>query len=324
MVLMKVAFKKGFTVYSKENPEIAIVAPHCGPALEVTTSRDDNSETTASLLWKRIGGKLLIANVSRRRFWGVDFNRDIPPLKRALEAYPYFQRFDDIQVVFQYKKKYAWVAADEEDYYERLRIYQGFWGELEDCKMVVFVHRQFNRMKSLPGLMDFVHLVGRQVKQEKVYSMLAEVNAQYRDFFQRIEPGYKQAVFFECQRMVAEAIWRYKEFTWEKFSVFTREVFFKDMKVIQKYASPYLVQRLASKFTAENYLEASRDALSKISNLRVTVENAFDGSLALGPRRKLFSGDKMVIEVEPSQFLNQWYPGETASIIQEMMQKLAK
>ncbi|HLC63631.1 MAG TPA: hypothetical protein VJJ21_04925 [Candidatus Nanoarchaeia archaeon] len=318
---MAVSFRKGFTVYNKDN-SIAIVAPHAGPALEITTSRDDNAETTASLLWKKFGGKLIVGNVSRKRLWGVDFNRDIPPLKLALKNYELFKNYDDIQVIFQYKKKYAWVAEDEQDYYERLKIYQGFWAEIEDCEKCVFIHRQFNRLKSLPGIMDFISLAGANVKKEKIYDIILDANVKYTDFFKRIEPGYKQAVYIESQRMVAEAIRRYKEFKWDKFSVFTREVFFKDLKIIKKYAQPYVVKRLQERFTQDNYIEACQDALKNCPYPRITLENTFDGSTALGPRRKLFSGDKVIIEVEPSQFMNQWYPDVAASIIKDVMDKM--
>ncbi len=320
---MDVSFKKGFTIYGGGNG-VGIIAPHSGPALEVTTSRDDNSETTASLLWKKMGGKLVIGNVSRKRLWGIDFNRDIPPLKLALKNYEVFKNYDDLQVVHQYKKKYAWVAQNEDDYYERLKIYQNFWAEVEECEKCVFVHRQFNRLKSLPGIMDFISLAGVKIKKEKVYDVILDINVKYDDFFKRVEEGYKQAVYWETQRMIAECIRRYKEFKWDKFSVFAREVFFKDMKIIKKYAQPYITNRLQEKFTAENYLEACKDALKKCPYPRITLENTFDGSTALGPRRKLFSGDKLVVEVEPSQFMNQWYPDISAAIIKEVIDGMMK
>ena len=50
---MKVTFNKGFSVY--ESPgDIYFVTPHSGPAFEVTTSRDEYSETIASLSWKKL------------------------------------------------------------------------------------------------------------------------------------------------------------------------------------------------------------------------------------------------------------------------------
>ena len=322
---MKVSFKKGFTVYYGERKEPIIICPHSGPALESTTSRDDNSETTASLLWRKMNGKLVIANVSRKRLWGVDFNRDIPPTKKAIESYNVFIKNTDLPVMIDYQKKYGWVAKDEEDYEERLKIYQGFWGEVEDENTIIFIHRQFNRLKSLPGLMDFISLAGKGIKKEKVYEVILESNVKYGEFFRRIEPGYKQAVLFETERLVAEAIKKHKVFDWGKFNLSTRGIFFRDLKVIKKYAEPYLIKRLEAKFTAENYLESAKNALKNSPCPRMTIENVFDGSLAHGPRRKLFTGkNKIVMEVEPSHFMNLWYPEETAIIIKDVIEKLMK
>ena len=80
-------FKKGYSVYKLSNKDIAVVTPHSGPALEDTTSRDDNSETVASICSKKMGGKLVISNVSRNSLWGIDFNRDIPSMEDALNMF---------------------------------------------------------------------------------------------------------------------------------------------------------------------------------------------------------------------------------------------
>jgi len=92
---MECIFKKGFAIYSQNVNGMMIVAPHSGPALESVASRDDNSETVASLLLKKIGGKLVISNVSRIRHLGVDFNRDIPNLVIAMKMYDSFMENKD-------------------------------------------------------------------------------------------------------------------------------------------------------------------------------------------------------------------------------------
>ena len=59
---MRTDFKRGYTIYRDTEKEPFIIAPHSGPALDVVTSRDDHSETVASLCWKRIGGTLIITS----------------------------------------------------------------------------------------------------------------------------------------------------------------------------------------------------------------------------------------------------------------------
>ena len=126
---MKLEINKGFTVYrSTKNLGLIFVALHAGPALGNPTHRDDHSETVASLCWENMGGSFIVSNISRDRLWGIDFNRDIPSLKNAIEMFDEFSKGEiTTDRAFKYMKKYAWVAKDENDYYSRLRIYQNFW-----------------------------------------------------------------------------------------------------------------------------------------------------------------------------------------------------
>ena len=320
---MRPDFRKGFVLYKNGKGPI-LACPHSGPALEVTTSRDDNSETTGSLCWKKMGGTLIVSTVSRKRLWGVDFNRDIPPLKKALEFYDVFLQNQDLDTITSYKKRYGWVAKNEQDYSERLKIYQGFWGEIVDGENVILVHRQFNRLKSLPGLMDFIALTGRGVTKKKVKTIITDLNVKYYSFLKRVETGYKQAVFFETERMVAQAIKNYGLFDWKKFNASTRESFSRDLNIIQHYCKPYLFKRLQDHFTPQNYLECARSALGQIPTPpQVTFEHVFNGALAYGPRRKLFeSKNRIAIEVEPSHFMNLWYPDVSADIIKDVIDAL--
>ena len=121
---MDFKIQRGFLVYKEGNNDVAIVAIHAGPALETVTSRDDNSETVASLLWKKIGGKLIVSNLPRKRWWGIDFNRDIPNPKIAIEGYVDYEK--DKTSLFEYRRRYAWISKDSRDYERRLKIYQKF------------------------------------------------------------------------------------------------------------------------------------------------------------------------------------------------------
>src|SRR3990167_7374251 len=181
---MKIDVKRGFIVY-KTKGDYVIACPHSGPALERTTSRDDNSETVGSILWKLLGGKLVVGNLPRDRVLGVDFNRDIPDVKTATSMYSKASEADEF---FEYRKRYAWVAEDENDYEARLKIYQNFWAEIESGSTIILVHRQFNRLKSLPGIMDFIELKG---KKKDIMETMTEVNREYSDFFKKVGRPYK-------------------------------------------------------------------------------------------------------------------------------------
>ena len=320
---MEFVFKRGFLVYKDGKRNLSIACPHAGPALEQANSRDDNSETVASLCWKSIGGKLIIGNMPRKRLYGIDFNRDIPSFKLAKEYFNVFKVEKDYNKIYEFRKKYAFVSMDERDYENRLGIYQNFWDEVSESKNILLVHRAFNRMKAYPSIIDFVTFKGKGIKKKIIDKIVLKVNKKYKTFFESIEGPYKQFIYFESQRFVANIIENYKGFTFNKFSDEIKHAFLQDLEKIKRYASPYLVKRLEDNFTHHNYLECVKNALSNAPYPILTVENVFDGSLALGPERKLFPvKNKTIIEVEGSYFMNFWYTNKTAEIIRDVVDKL--
>src|SRR3989338_8044291 len=105
---MDFIFKKGFLIYKDKDKNLVIACPHSGPALDHPTTRDDNSETVASLCWRELKGSLIISSMPRKRLFGIDLNRDIPSIKTALESYKTFEENKDSAYMYEYRKKYAW------------------------------------------------------------------------------------------------------------------------------------------------------------------------------------------------------------------------
>ncbi|MBI2106452.1 hypothetical protein HYT57_00555 [Candidatus Woesearchaeota archaeon] len=315
---MQIDIKKGFTVYKTEG-DCVVACPHAGPALERATSRDDNSETVGSVLWRLLGGKLIIGNLSRGRILGIDFNRDIPNMKTAISMYNTVTNKDDF---YEYRKKYAWVAQDEKDYEMRLKIYQSFWAEVESGSTIILMHRQFNRLKSLPGIMDFIEL---QKNKEDVGRAIDKVNNKYASFFKKVDKSYKQAVLFETERMIANVIKKHNSFDLRLLGKEQNYIFARDLKIATKYCKPYIWDRLRQSMTPRNYLEATKSALENCPYPKVTFQNTFNGEMAHGPRRKMLGmKNKFVIEVEGSHFINLWYPEVAASIIKDFTEILNK
>ncbi len=313
---MKIDVKKGFIVYKTEG-DYVIACPHAGPALERTTSRDDNSETVGSILWKLLGGKLIVGGLPRDRVLGVDFNRDIPSMKTALSMYDKASEADDF---FEYRKKYAWVARDENDYEARLKIYQNFWAEVESGSKIILVHRQFNRLKSLPGIMDFIELQG---EKKDIIEAIDKVNRKYSEFFRKIDRPYKQAIMFETERMLANVIKKYGSFDLRRLKKEQSNVFSRDLKIISRYCRPYILTRLKDNMTPQNYLRATKSSLENSPRPCITFQNVFNGELAHGPKRKLNDmKNKSVMEVEGSHFINLWYPEIAAEIIKDVIEEL--
>ncbi len=322
---MNFKFNKGYLVYKNSNNGIVIVAPHSGPAFDYSTSRDDNSETVASICWRKLNGTLVISNMPRIRLWGIDFNRDIPPIKLALDMFNEYKYYKNVEKIYEYDKKYAWVAQDTRDYENRLQIYQNFWAEVEKGKYIILIHRAFPRIKAVNSIMDFITFNNKGIKKELIDEIVKELNHKYSNFFRSIDQAYKRMIFFEEERMIANLISVYKTFDLNNLKGEALELLKKDLEKIREYAGKYIVKRLDEHFTPQTFLRAVEDALKNSPLPKITVENVFDGSLALGPKRKLFpTADKIIIEVEPSRFLNFWYPDTTANIIKDLLDMIIK
>ena len=84
-----------------------------------------------------------------------------------------------------------------------------------------------------------------------------------------------------------------------------------------------MFKRMNKDFAPVSYLDAARSAIENSPLPRITLEEVFDGSLALGPKRKLFPmQEKLIVEIEVCEFLATWYPEMTVRIIKEVVEML--
>ena len=322
---MEINFKKGYSVYDKDNNECVFVAIHAGPAIENPVHRDDHSETVASLCWKQIGGKLIISGVSRDRLWGIDFNRGIPSLSQALKNYQLFDDGENNTVKLDYSKKYAWVSKDEKEYHEKLKIYQNFWEDASKGKYVILIHKNFPKMKAVPSIMDFITFSEQGVKKKVIQKIISEMNSKYFDFFEKIKNDYRNAILADTRRFVLNVLRIYEHFDPNKMSPGHKTAIEKDLEKVTKYADKIALNRLKNNFSPYNYLMCVENALNHIPLPQITIEAVHDGSLALGAYNKLFpKHDKTVIEVESNGFLNFWHPHMASKIILDVVEKIKK
>jgi|TARA_B100001971_G_C18213452_1_gene552269 hypothetical protein len=319
---MKCKFYEGYSVY-KNKKDPVFVTPHSGPAFEVTTSRDDHSETVASLCWQKMKGTFVVANMSRKRVWGVDFNRDIPPKDMALSMYPRFMEGESSKELMEYRKKYGWVAADEKDYDIRAKIFNNFWDEVNKGSVIIIIHRAFPRIKALPSIMDFTTFDNKGIDKKFLSEILDELNKKYFDFFKNIEKEFKNVIRLEQERVVSNIQRIYGKFDLENIDVEFKSNLNKDIERIKEYATKDVIENMENKFTPDNFLKGVDSALEHSGIPELTIEKVFFGHLAGGPKRKLKPfEEKTIIQVEPSIFLNFWYPNKTAEIINEVIQKI--
>ncbi len=319
---MEMRFKRGYIVYKNNKSNFVTVAPHSGPALENPTSRDDNSETVGSKCWNKFGGKFVVSNMPRNRILGIDFNRDIPSLNEAVGNYNSFVKNEDLDTINSYRKKYGWVSKNEGDYYDKLSIYQNFWADVDSGNPIVFLHRAFPRIKAIPSIIDIVTFKDEGTNKNKIRKIVADLNKEYAPFMKRLEFDYKKMILFEEKRLIYNTIKTFKTFNLSKIRGETKDGIMKDIEKIREYADENFMRALSQNFNPDTFLAAVDNALKNSPAPKITIENVFNGSLALGPKRKLFPTNKTILEIEPSRFMNFWYPETVAEIVGKLLKRI--
>lgn len=314
---------RGFSLY-KINDEPLFVAPHSGPAFEIPTSRDEHADLVASLCWMKTGGSLLISHMPRKMNLGIDFNRDPPQKKLALDMWSEFLSNYNSEKLEEYRKKYAWVAYDEKDHENRLKIFNDFWEIIKTMSSVtVFVHRKFTRAKNFPSILDIITYKGRGVDKKVVETIVEKINAKYAPFFKSVEQQYKQAILLETQRTINRIRTVFSNFDLKTMKVEYKTHIKEDMKIIKQFANSRFVKRLDNNFNEKNFMLALRSALKKENPPRVTLESIFSGDKAMSIMNSLLNKkERLIMEVECNQFLNYWYPDLAAEIITDLLNEL--
>lgn len=318
-------FFEGFTIYRKgEGP--VFVTPHSGPSLETPTNRDDNSDTIASLCWLKSGGSLVLSNVSRKRLLGIDFNRAVPPMRKALKMYKDFLFDRSPEQLLEYRNKYAFVAKDERDYHERVRIHDNFWFQIKNLGNVfIFVHRKFSKLKNYPSIMDVVSFKGKGINVGLVKNVIDELNSEYDDFLKKIGDDYKRAIMNEEKRSVERSGLADIKALQKPRTDKERHIA-KSVKLIRKYAKKSLVDKLENNFDPNNYINAVESALGNAGTPQITLDSIFTSELASAPRKRFYlkemRKDIISMEIECNQFINYWYPEVAAEMINKMVDKV--
>lgn len=318
--------KPGYMVFengdSKPNEKVTWAVPHTGPALETPTSRDDNSDTVASLCWLKVGGRFVLSTIPRKRVLGIDLNRDPPNMKRAIKYYPMFKEDEMTEELMNYREKYAWVAENKQDHFARMRIYKGFWKEVNAAgRTVVFVHRKFTRLKNYPSIMDVVVYEDYGFSKKIMAPVIGRLNRMYSDFFASIAENYKNAILLEQKRILERIIEIYGSLDTDKIKAEYRSLLKADVKVINRYADKRCVQNLRKGFNIDNFIKATESALKNAGDPRITVESIFHGIHGRTQARRIWK-NKNVISVESNAFLNYWYPNEASDMILDIVNKV--
>jgi hypothetical protein len=321
MKFLSIDFRPGFVVYKNGDGPVW-VCPHSGPAMETPTSRDENSETVASLCWLKIGGTLITSSVPRKMTYGIDYNRD-PPDTSSVNMWDDFIKNGYSKRLESYRKKYSWVPKDMEDHRCRLRIYNDFWRTvMRSGNIIIFVHRKFTRMKNFPSILDIITYQGEGVNKEIIKAIVRKVNKKYEGFFSKIRKDYNDAIMLEQKRIAGRIKQIFSDFDIEKMKVEYKENILEDMEKIRKYGDKEKFRKLKRNFNEKNFFSAIRSVFKHRINPRITVESIFKGAKAVKKKKELMSGKKIVMEIECTNFMNYWYPGVMSDIIIDLLKHL--
>lgn len=327
-IIMQIFYRRGYIVYrEKGERDFTYVAPHSGPALEIPTSRDDNSETVASLCWMKTGGTFILSTMPRKRAFGVDFNRGIPKKAESLELFNEFLDDKRPKRLHEFRKRYAWVAHNDEDHRKRLKVYQSFWNEVKSGHTIALIHSAFNRLKLIPSVIDISTFDGKGVDNKHLREIVDDINDEYRKFFREIEKPYKAVVFLEEERAIDNIIRVSDKFGLDDMNPDFLENVKADLDAIRKYTDPDVMEELKESFTPRNFLNASKKALMNMGPPEVTIEHFFKSLMSVAPKKQLLNGrsrrkGKIVMNFECSRFINFWYPHMAAEMITKIMERL--
>ncbi len=323
---MQIFFRKGYIVYKEKGKgDFTFVAPHSGPALEIPTSRDDNSETVASLCWMKTGGTLVMSTMPRKRALGIDFNRGIPKRTEAVELFSQFMEDESPRRLYDFRNKYAWTAHSEDDHRKRIRIYQSFWNEVRTGSTIALIHAAFNRLKLIPSIMDLSTFDSRGVDRDALEKAVKEVNSEYSSFLREVEKPYKAVVLLEEERVINNILRVSDRFGLDDMNPDFLENVKADLEAMKKYVTRKDMDSLQENFTPRNFLMTCKKALVSMETPRVTVEHYFRASKSIAPKKQLLSPKKkgrIVMNLECSRFINFWHPHTAAEMIVKILERV--
>lgn len=322
MKLFEMKIHPGFIVYRNGFGPVW-VCQHTGPAFVSPSSRDDNSDVVASLCWLRTGGTLILSTLSRRRQFGIDFNRDMPPQDLSILVWNDFINDKVTKRVRSYENRYAWVAKDKIDYENRKKIYENFWRTIKNSgNIIIFFHRSLTSLTNFPSIMEMITYKGQGVRLEIISAIVDNINKKYENFFKNINNHYKHTVLLEEFRFI-DCVKSYcKDFSRKVMYEYDKERYENNLRVIEKYANKKIVEYVKRNFNEENFVKAIKSVLKSKALPQITVENRFTGNKALTMKKPIFSGKNIVMEIESSSFINYWYPHTARNIIIDLLNSL--
>ena len=292
---MNFHIKKGYILADTGRLGPVFVAPHAAIAFyKPGDNQDLNTHHIAYRLAKLMGGKALVSSVSRERNVGIDYFRNPPTQKLALENFPVFSR-NVSKLTKDYRRQYAWVAQDRKQHKSKQKIFNNFWGEIRNNRgPTVFVHRQYLNPIRHPSAIDVIPFNYEEETQE----LIKQINEKYAQTFRRLLPIYRDAFRFKTRCIMMKL----------KLEEETGRKMFRDKRP--------LLKRRNRRF---------RDKMSKEPFIEVTYKKNFTGDKVKGLIDKHLSGrQEPILHIEINEFLTRRFPSIATYIIEDLVRGLVK
>ena len=293
---MDITIRKGFIVADSKKPGPTYVAPHAAVAFYKLWDNQDHGSHYIAFRLAKSGGRALISTITRERFLGIDFFRQEPAEKMALENYSKFQD-DPSAGTREYRKKYAWVAKNSEEHLFKKRLYENFWSETRNTKgSVLFIHRQFLNPIRHPSLLDVIPFNYEKETQEAI----GKVNEKYHKLFMSLFPFYKEMFNFKSR-------WIEFKYELERLSELDVSLFEGKRPQISRR-----IKKFHEKTIKQPYLEVTYKRNFKGTPVKPIIKRDF---LSLG---------YPILHLEVSEFLSKRFPEIASQIIKSLLEEIEK
>ncbi len=319
---MKTKYYKGFSVYNFGSQNLVFVALHPTTSLRILPRGDVGADLLSLRLANVFGGTSIISFIPRDQEWGLDFNRLAPSRRIAFRGYKYYK--DGIEEeFFKFKKRYSWIARNENEHRQKESIYRNFWNCVEKFSnrdsLILFIHVQDLSLRNYPSLVDVIPLKG--FAEEKVKDLIENLNRRFSRIFKEIKKDFLECLLFNEKHLFRSfVLQKARHFKKGLFRGDLKEIYMKTMKRLEYLGFAPLRRELELKFSLENYLKVVREVVKRVP-LRITYKLNFDGSLAYGSKMFLRKR-KFGLELEVSVFLSEIYTNLGVLILSELVKSI--
>lgn len=317
---MEIKYYPGFAFFDFGGSDPLFISLHSTTSLEYIPRGDMGSDLVAFHLAQNFGTKCILSLIPRERMWGVDLNRISPSFKLARRSYLFFQK-NDLERMFTFQKKYAFVAKDKMDFAHKKSIYDSFWNLIRAVShpntLHIIIHTQDSTLKNFPSLIDITSFgkIGKKILKK----IIEKINSRYERAFHFIGKKYVDYMTFSTKYHFASIMrMKYGKFDPKLFKGYTRDYWQKLLKRV-KELNPKAYKLLKSKQNFRALIDAIKLCAT---DPRITWESNFGGKYSHGTKKFLREIKGKGVQFECCSFLTESHPDLAVKLISDFIGEL--